>query len=247
MTIVIQQYSNAFSRIIIRRNYTNAFVISIENGAESFELSTYLYVVRLCKPFMELVVSDTALDQISIAPFTMFITDSDDETNVFFKNVKTISENELIRGNGYKICNTHTRLGNKVHINSFYEMSFLFYRTIMANRVAFEIIRDMMKDGSDINIINDRILFYGYASYSQAILTSLSNIVKSYRAKKGSAADIYYAVYQYNLQSESNGDEIQVFLNDKNIGDVFVKIIQIVPISSTLTTFERCGKNLLKQ
>lgn len=224
----------------------NAFVISIENGAESFELSTYLYVVRLCKPFMELVVSDTALDQISIAPFTMFITDSDDETNVFFKNVKTISENELIRGNGYKICNTHTRLGNKVHINSFYEMSFLFYRTIMANRVAFEIIRDMMKDGSDINIINDRILFYGYASYSQAILTSLSNIVKSYRAKKGSAADIYYAVYQYNLQSESNGDEIQVFLNDKNIGDVFVKIIQIVPISSTLTTFEKMWEKFTK-
>lgn len=220
----------------------NAFVISIENGVQSVELSTYLYVVRLCKPFKELVDSDTASDKISIAPFTMFITDSDDKTNVFFKNVKTVSENELIRGNGYKICNTHTRLGNKVHTNAFYEMSFLFYRTIMANRVAFEIIRDMMKEGSDINIINDHILFYGYASYSQAILTSLSNIVKSYRTKNGSAEDICYAVYQYNLQSESNGDEIRVYLNDNNIGNAFIKIIQIVPISSTLTTFEKMWK-----
>lgn len=217
----------------------NAFIISIENGAESFEPRTYLSVTRLCKPFKSLIASNDFSERISIAPFTMFITNSEGDANMFFENVKTISEKELVYGNGYKICNTHTRLGNKVHINAFYEMSFLFYRTIMANRVAFEIIRDLMKSNSGVDIINDSILFYGYASYSQAILTSLTNIVKSYRAGKNSAKDIYYAVYQYNLQSESNADEIKVFLNRKNINIDFLKIIQIVPISSTLTTFEK--------
>lgn len=37
-----------------------------------------------------------------------------------------------------------------------------------------------------------------------------------------------------------------MFLNDKNIGDVFVKIIQIVPISSTLTTFEKMWEKFTK-
>lgn len=217
----------------------NAFVISIENGVESFEPSAYLSATHLCKPFEGLINLSDSSKLVSIAPFTMFITDSYGEINDFFKNVKEISERELICGNGYKICNTHTRLGNKVHTNAFYEMSFLFYRTIMANRVAFEIIRRLMKEDADIDIINDHILFYGYASYSQAILTSLTNILKNYREKKNSVEDIYYAVYQYNLQSESNADDIQVYLNEKNICDTQIKIVQIVPISSTLTTFEK--------
>lgn len=217
----------------------NAFIISIENGADSFEPSVYLSVARLCKPFKKLIPSAVVPQKISIAPFTMFIEDDKCCTKDFFKNVKAISEQKLVHGNGYKICDTHTRLGNKVHTNAFYEMSFLFYRTIMANRVAFEIVRDLMKDGSGVDIINDSVLFYGYASYSQAILTSISNIVKSYRAKKGSAGKVFYAVYQYNLQSEATGDEIQIYLNENKIDDSSIKIIQIVPISSTLTTFEK--------
>ena len=216
----------------------NAFVLSIENGSESFGPRDFISAARLCEPFKKYIFSEQR-NKIFIAPFTMFITDNGNDVNNFFKSIKNIAENELIHGEGYKISRTHTRLGNKVHTNAFFEMSFLFYRTSMANRVAFEILKDIINNQSSIDILNDTILFYGYASYSQAILTSLTNIVRIFRNSNKSKAPVYYAVYQYNLQSEADRNEITVYLNENNFGQNEVKIVQIVPISSTLTTFEK--------
>lgn len=54
----------------------------------------------------------------------------------------------------------------------------------MANRVAFEIIRDMMKDGSDINIINDRILFMGMLHIHRQFLHRCQISLKATEQKK---------------------------------------------------------------
>lgn len=215
----------------------NAYILSIENGIKSFNNRTYHAVHELTVPFHKLV-NITNTKSVKLIPFSMFLHGlKNKEICMFFENVSVIANNELTNGKGYKIHSTHTRLGNKVHIDMFYEMSFLFYRTIMANRVAFEIIRSIRQKG--INIIKDNILFYGYASYSQAILMSLTNILKTYRSKNSECGRVLYAVYQYNLQSESKANEIQIYLNKNELVEEEYKVIQIVPISSTLTTFEK--------
>lgn len=214
----------------------NAYIFSIENGVESFDSKSYISVLNLCTPFFK-ENRNACKRNVALAPFTMFLKNDNCNCNMFFDNIGAIAEKELTEGEGYKISKTHARLGNKVHTNAFYEMSFLFYRTIMANRVAFEIIQKIRNNS--IDIINDNIIFYGYASYSQAILTSLTNILKIYREKHNSTAKVSYAVYQYNLQSESKVSEIQIYMNDTTKCKKSVKVIQIVPISSTLTTFEK--------
>lgn len=216
----------------------NSYVISMSNGVNSISDKEYHIISDLIAPFD--CESDNK-EKVFLAPFSSFINVNKDTekctTNMFFENMRLTAEKDMTNGVGYKINHSHTRLGNKIHIDAFYEMSYLFYRTIIANRVAFEVIRSL--SDSKIDIINDNILFYGYASYSQAILMSIVNMLRAYRERFKSKRKADYAIYQYNLQSESNSEGIQVYLNNKKDTDCEFKVVQIVPISSTLTTFEK--------
>ncbi|MDE6852681.1 MAG: hypothetical protein K2J67_09380, partial [Lachnospiraceae bacterium] len=212
----------------------NAYMLAIENGVTSYDINVFRTVSTLIRPFAADNDSCEKKEKIHLVPFTHFLKGTKiKDSSLFFERVQLMAERNLCDGNGYKINETHTRLGNKVHTDAFYEMSFLFYRTIMANHVAFEIITTLKNKGFDI--LKDNILFYGYASYSQAILMSLTSILKAYK----SAGYISYAVYQYNLQSEADADEIQVYINDTRDLKGDIKVVQIVPISSTLTTFSK--------
>lgn len=220
----------------------NAISFSISDGTESYDISAYDSVSSICKPFKHLMNHNSS-NSDKVVPFSLFLTK--DGVNYFFEDIKHACERELSNGNGYMINNTHTRLGNKVHSDTFYEVSYLFYRTIVANRVAFEIIKNIMKC-SNINILSDNILFYGYASYSQAILTSLTNIVNIYRKKNNIDKDVNYAVYQYNIQAEIK-EEVQFYrLNNVASGEE-IKVVQIVPISSTMTTFGKMWRKFTTQ
>ena len=85
----------------------------------------------------------------------------------------------------------------------------------------------------------------GYASYSEAILISITDILKTYRGED----NLYlseYALYQYNLRTESQSEEIEIQMSreDKDYNKVYV--VQIVPISSTMTTFEKIWNTFQK-
>lgn len=217
----------------------NAYVLSIENGIYSYNSKIYYTITELFKPFENILVRTFTDNEYYLVPFTSFLSSVNNSQlkNMFFDNITKKAEDSIIDECGYKFKKSHIRLGNKVHTNQFYEMSFLFYRTVMANRVAFEIIDTIKKNG--IDILNDTILFYGYASYSQAILMSITSILKMYRESHQSNAELTYAVYQYNLQSETSENDIQIYYKDYKKFKSFdnIKVIQIVPISSTLTTF----------
>ena len=203
----------------------NAYMLAIGNGVTGYVSNVFHTVSTLIRPFAADNDSDNKKTKIYLVPFTHFLKGTEDRnSSIFFERVRFMAEKNLCDGNGYKINNTHTRLGNKVHTDAFYEMSFLFYRTIMANHVAFEIITTLKKKGFDI--LKDNILFYGYASYSQAILMSLTSILKAYRKKHESDGYISYAVYQYNLQSEADAEEIQVYINDTRNLKGNIKVVQ---------------------
>ncbi|MCH5264761.1 MAG: hypothetical protein J1F02_02600 [Lachnospiraceae bacterium] len=243
---------------------SNSYVLSMEQGVDGFDKGDCKRAAEL-KSFLipkDFLVGNSKKENgvVGAMPFDVILGCSDDDSRCFFeRQLKKMAEGSLDEEIvGYKLKDTHMRLGSKVHIESFYEMSFLFYRTTIANRLAFIILRHLLKRAEvskEIDLLTTPILFYGYASYSKAILTSITEILQEYRIVNKSNKEQYvaFASFQHNLMLES--EETQMYFglqkdnflgrvddNNRLILNENTKIVQIVPISSTLTTFEKMWK-----
>lgn len=227
----------------------NAYILSMEQSAQSFSANEYVSAINFLNIFETQVSADVNSNDIGnylVMPFSSLI--NENKLPDYFNQIKNLSELPMVGANslqkGYKFANTHMRLGNKVHTEEFYEMSFLFYRTTVSNRAAFHILKELINEDVLDEILKNKnnIIFYGYASYSQAILMSLVEMLKLYLCDKKGLDEynnkIFYASYQYNLQTTSNFANIHVYRNKLGSIDNSV-VIQIVPISSTLTTFDK--------
>lgn len=234
-----------------------SYILSLEHGTNGCSFSDYKKAIELYEKLMPDAhcLWENGENYAMVCPFDSILrAGGNTRTTLFEKKIHDMAERELDgRSKGYKLSETHMRLGSKVHIESFYEMSFLFYRTSIANRIAFLILRDLIEEEeSDFDIVKDPVMFFGYASYSKAILTSLSEILRIYRYEQGveeSDRLVSIASYQHNLQSDSNNIQMYFELDDAAVGNVTednklelkapVNIVQVVPISSTLTTFAK--------
>lgn len=269
---------------------TNAYRLSVEQGTQAFSLNEVNHSRSLYEKIMEAecAAQDATATQpsISVCPFDVLLpAPKEGIYSIFDKRILKFADRPIDEfPSGCKLDHTHMRLGSKVHIRVFYEMAFLFYRTTVANRVAFEILKDMTKRNfeSRIDLKKDDLLFYGYASYSKALLTSIQEILRAYRRIPLSNAmntkldqkeeerlrkeldevpsHLALASYQHNLQTEFQADDTELYFDfyDSTLGEVRsnengkkqarfhrpVKIIQIVPISSTLTTFNKMERKL---
>lgn len=258
---------------------SNAVKLAIEHGSNLFGVSDMASARHIAGPNKPALSSEC----VQVMPFDAVIpVEPSAKETLFDRHIFRLAQQSLEGAgtSGYKLENTHVRLGNKVHIGSFYEMSFLFYRTTIANRTAFQILRNYSKellskfDRDALQLAP--ILFYSYASYSKAILTSIVEISRAYIVRLIQAigsqmkppleqgevnslatlarAQIGFASYQHNLQSESTSDSVQLYfgipknysggeLAETNSGRLKlyrdVAVVQIVPISSTLSTFDK--------
>ena len=285
--LCICEKDNKSMIIMLGRNYLqciyNAQILSYGNSFLSFSRNEFI----LGSGLYELITRkswDYSLNEnderaSEACPFDALIKEdpsSSSSETLFEKHIKEIIEGPIDKEpGGCKLENTHTRIGSNIHIQSFYELSFLFYRTIVANRIAFIILKQLLKEDRQ-GFMSDIILFYGYASFSKAILTSLREIMSSYRKiilkekndnheivteTESKAPDhIGFVSYQHNLLSKST--KIQKYfgimpgfpgtVNDDNNLDLDelehgcrVKIIQLVPISTTLSTFQKMWKSFI--
>lgn len=239
----------------------NSYIISLEQGVKGFEKSDCERALDLKKQLegnMNRTDDNIHKKALKVCPFDVLLPYGNERKTIFEKRIEQIAERPLdCFPAGYKLSDTHMRLGSKVHLEAFYEMSFLFYRTTIANRIAL-LILDHLESNKIMDLENDNIIFYGYASYSKAILTSITEILREYRKKWDTDSyNVAFASYQHNLRQES--EKVQMFfalpegfpghINEDNklnisktIKEKEVKLIQIVPISSTLTTFEKMLK-----
>ncbi len=273
----------------------NAIKLSVEHGSVLFRAYDTVSVKHISNAsnISEMINNRPQ----SVMPFDVIVPEYQKEKRTIFEaRMLKLVEKRLdgADSHGYKLENTHMRLGNKVHIQSFYEMSFLFYRTTIANRIAFKIIKsykskmlDRIKISCNSCTVNP-IMYYSYASYSKAILTSLVEITREYieqyitnklknykdyydevEIKKIIASarmQIAFASYQHNLQSEATCDHIQLYfglqkdfsgatlenstlkggfcLNINNDLEDSISVVLVVPISSTLTTFDKMFSKL---
>lgn len=282
----ITLFGNNFNEMIY-----NSHILSVEQGEEGFTRQDCRRARRIYSLLMAEDVENNNVSVVDVCPFDALINDG--EYTYFEKKLAEIAENPLDdMPSGYKLHNTHMRLGSKVHLDSFYEMSFMFYRTTVANRIALIVLRRLaacdepkhIEDAKDIvletdtykgemlkriDLISDPLIFYGYASYSKAILNSLTEILKCYRcsntknvesysnsyAEDDKGYDVGYAAFQYNLASDIK--DVQVYFGlpedfpQEQTGTSImsftkkIKIIQVVPISTTLTTFAKMWEKIL--
>lgn len=159
-----------------------------------------------------------------------------------------------IKCQGYKIRDTHMRLGNKVHLDTFYEMALFFENPNYAYYTAFLFLQNLLKYESKSLKNKRKLLFYGYASYSRALIWAIIKIMESYLniCDDGIDLDISFIIYQNDLRLESEQSQAQMYYckedwqrnpytiwepNDTNL-------IMIVPISSSLTTFNKMKAEL---
>lgn len=127
---------------------------------------------------------NTVEKEQALFPFDVILCNPwENDFTLFEEYISKISQRSLtaIDEAGYWLHNIHMRLGNKVHLDEFYEVSILFRKPRIARKIALLLIRKMIEEGLHIQ---NHFLFYGYASYSREILTSLTEIVKFYQIEK---------------------------------------------------------------
>lgn len=186
-----------------------------------------------------------------VLPYSLLVKDGDE----------TLFEREVIRRaqisilsrdeQGYQVEDTHMRLGNKVHLDSFFEMSLFFESPNYAYYTAFLLLERLKNAGLDNY---HRILFYGYTSYSRGIVWAAMRIWREYMVRYSDAGraenvEMEFVIYQNDLKLESASPSVQMYYskkewlqNPKSIWsdkETGMALVQIVPISSSLNTFNK--------
>ena len=238
----------------------NAYILSLEQSRSTLSKREFVQARNLKDKLVSEMDVRRTEKVFSVFPFdAVLTTEIDGEKITYFEQqIKKLANKSLDSDEiGYKLENTHMRLGSKVHIESFYEMSFFFYRTDVANKIAYILLRHL-KENKSIDLENAPIIFHGYASYSKAILNSITEILREYRVltvgqKKTNW--VVFGTYQHYMQLELtetrtsynfpiNFTPEEVEPNKYRFKEK-VYVIQIVPISSTLTTFDKMWNEII--
>ncbi|MCH5153616.1 MAG: hypothetical protein J1F71_00240 [Clostridiales bacterium] len=181
------------------------------------------------------------------------------------KLIKDAAQKSLLSAgddHGYKLVNTHMRLGSKVHLEVFYQMSTFFKKHNVAMQTAFVLCRQILADETFLNNIKKateespfKIMLYGYEVYSRHIVFCMSEILTDFFKKKKYNAIVEFALYQSERIDELKKIESSIYFSNEThqkkvesssekaekLKEDFesYKWILIVPISTTLTTFNK--------
>ena len=196
-------------------------------------------------------------EYFNVVPFDVILSREGQSKTLFDEYVECVAERELTsrNGAGYKLQHAHMRLGSKIHLDTFYEIAILFQKPRIAKKTAYKLLRHIndkfnylkvanAKDNNE-TIWNEKILFYGYSSYTRMILESIIEMAK--KVSKNNNLNWAFAIYQNDIVVEKRNNCVSpidsiVFSNSnlKNRDDLEkYKIIQIVPVSTSLTTFKK--------
>lgn len=124
--------------------------------------------------------------------------------------------NSKTNNRGYKVENTHFRLGSKIHISDFYYAKRLFQNSFFTTPLAFKIandIKEKLSKGKKYTIV-------GYETYSSFFISTIRNISKQINQD----IDINHCII------DKDGD---VSISPENLNE---NIFIVVPIASSFST-----------
>ena len=106
------------------------------------------------------------------------------EIHTLEANCKKLVNKEDIffdRYKGFKVSNSHFRIGSKIHIRDFYYAKRLFYNSFYANRFAFIIANYI---STSINNQTKKITLVGYSYYSELLVSNIRKLLNDRGYKK---------------------------------------------------------------
>lgn len=128
---------------------------------------------------------------------------------------------------GYKVSNSHFRLGSKIHISDFYYAKRIFYNSFYANRFAFLVARYLLNTSLSGVSRQENISLIGYSRYSELLVSNVRRLLNEH--KDG------FKNINHDVVLEDN----RVLKNARNLNN---KVIFIIPISSTFSTSDKIKK-----
>lgn len=170
-------------------------------------------------------------------PFDLLL--KKDKLTFFENNVKNILNNDIQKiESGCRIEPTHMRLGSKIHINIFYEAELLFYNNYYTSRFSSLLLKKLEKIiERDNKKIDEKspICLVGYDTYSEMLLCEMKSMLQ-----KRFGIECPYVVYEVR---KTKGVNLR-YLESVQPG---MQGVIIVPINSTLTTFNKVHAELQKE
>lgn len=210
----------------------------------SIQLKCGLYV-----DLNEYNLNEDVLSKLSNEIFPFQLLHNGDKKSEFEKEIYECANRDLIHvsgdKHGYCLKNTHMRLGNKVHLETFYELSVLFKKQNIAMQIAYILCKQLIDMEVLKNLTNSKLIIYGYESYSKSIVFCMTEIIKKYFLLIGlQNVEVEFVLYQVDRSvGLKTTREKPYFSNqtlEKNNGMLQeYDWVLIVPISTTLTTFNK--------
>ncbi len=147
---------------------------------------------------------------------------------------------------GLKLSNTHMRIGSKIHLDTFYEAEILFHNNYYTNRFSCLIANDILKKLKENELFNTNfsICILGYETYSEMLVY---DIVKQLKTGMNNCpnCDVKYVIFENDKTSDSSSKSANFRFKERLNVDDYIFIV--VPISSTLSTFDKLLAELTKE
>ena len=128
---------------------------------------------------------------------------------------------------GFKISDSHFRIGSKIHIADFYYAKRFFQNGFFASRIAFLVAQDIAsvieKEKRLEDVKEKGLTLIGYEMYSELLISMVSIFLK----KKWS---VHEDIVNHNLFEDA--ENLRLCKKNNLLGNVFI----IVPIASTFST-----------
>lgn len=185
----------------------------------------------------------------SLLPFDSLL--EDEGKPLFISNLKTILQNPLYNRadeyktlkeyiknfEGFRIGETHFKIGTKIHSEDFYYAKRLFQNSFYTARIAMLLAIDIKKN-IEKSISNNKIMLVGYEMYSELLLSLVKKFLKNF----GLTINIEHFIIQ------SNDDNFKFLPDDifKSYIEDYQKYTQIiiVPIAATGNTVKKIESDL---
>ena len=146
-------------------------------------------------------------------------------------------ENTITELSGFKISNSHFRIGSKIHISDFYYAKRFFQNGFFSSRIAFLIAKDIITFIEKENRLNDvksnGLTIIGYEMYSELLIS----IVDKFLRKK-------WLLDERKINHNLYEDVENLRLCKKN--NILGNVVIIVPIASTFSTSIKIENQIFK-
>lgn len=256
--VIMQNPSARFSQFfsqtvkaISSHGFQDIDYISVYFYPKQFNENGLPYCATTLHQLLEQPMNDKVFPKIF--PYTLFLKTQAGHS-LFEEELYCCADKSILKNEqGYKISDTHMRLGNKVHLDTFYEMALFFENPNYAYYTAFLLLRKLFTYHSQELFSNKKLILYGYASYSRAIIWALHQILEEYwkivakQTERSSPPEVEFLIFQNNLRRESEQPQTQMYYSVEQWQRTPSKIwepqdstlVLVVPISSSMTTFNK--------